>query len=94
MIEWNYEAPIPAVRSPRIGELLVDSPNPRTGDHRPSGLVLVRSPNLAPRALEGEIALVDLAPTLAARLGVAVPGIDGKPILDFLPQHTHERPQA
>jgi hypothetical protein len=36
--------------------------------------------------LEGEIALVDLAPTLAARLGVALSGLDGKPIRDFLPQ--------
>ncbi|MEQ1627084.1 MAG: alkaline phosphatase family protein [Nitrospira sp.] len=94
MIEWSQEAPIPAVRSPRIGELLVESPNPRTGDHRPKGLVLARSTDLAPRALEGDIALVDLAPTLAARLGVALSGIDGKPILDFLTQHTHERPHA
>ncbi len=94
MIEWNHEAPIPAVRSPRIGELHVESPNPRTGDHRPKGLVLARSTDLSPRALEGDIALVDLAPTLAARLGVALPGIDGKPIFDFLPQHTHERSHA
>ncbi|HEX7766738.1 MAG TPA: hypothetical protein VF443_08485, partial [Nitrospira sp.] len=94
VIEWNPEAPIQAVRSPRIGELLVESPNPRTGDHRPKGLVLARSTDLAPRALEGDIALVDLAPTLAARLGVALSGIDGKPIPDFLPQHTHERPHA
>jgi len=88
VIEWNYEAPIPAVRSARIGELRVESPNPRTGDHRPKGLVLVRSTDLAPRALEGDIALVDLAPTLAARLGVALSGIDGKPIPDFLPEHS------
>jgi predicted AlkP superfamily phosphohydrolase/phosphomutase len=88
VIEWNYEAPIPAVRSPRAGELRVESPNPRTGDHRPKGLVLARCADLAPHALEGEMALVDLAPTLAARLGVEVSGIDGKPILDFLPQQS------
>lgn len=87
MIEWNYEAPIPAVRSQRIGELRVESPNPRTGDHRPKGLVLARSTDLPPHVLEGDLAVVDLAPTLAARLGVEVSGIDGKPILDFLPQH-------
>jgi predicted AlkP superfamily phosphohydrolase/phosphomutase len=86
VIEWNSEAPIPAVSSQRIGELPVDSPNPRTGDHRPKGLVLVRSSDLTPRALDGEMAIVDLAPTLAARLGVTLSGIDGKPILDFLPQ--------
>ncbi|MDP3093089.1 MAG: alkaline phosphatase family protein [Nitrospira sp.] len=94
VIEWDHEAPIPAVRSQRVGELLVESPNPRTGDHRQKGLVLARSTDLAPRALESDIAIVDLAPTLAARLGVEISGIDGKPILDFLPQHTHERPHA
>ena len=88
VIEWNHDAPIPAVRSQRVGELRAESPNPRTGDHRPKGLVLVRSADLAPRALEGEVAIVDLAPTLAARLGVALSGIDGKPIPDFLPQLT------
>ncbi|MBK5281952.1 MAG: alkaline phosphatase family protein [Nitrospiraceae bacterium] len=89
VIEWNYEAPIPAIRSQRVGELRVESPNPRTGDHRPKGLVLARSQDLAPHALEGDKAVVDLAPTLAARLGVELSGIDGKPTLDFLPQHTH-----
>jgi predicted AlkP superfamily phosphohydrolase/phosphomutase len=89
VVEWNDEAPIPAVRSQRIGELRVESPNPRTGDHRPKGLVLARSTDLAPYTLEGAMALVDLAPTLAARLGVELSGIDGKPILDFLPQYHH-----
>jgi predicted AlkP superfamily phosphohydrolase/phosphomutase len=89
VIEWNHDAPIPAVRSPRVGEVRVESLSPRTGDHRPKGLVLARSTDLAPRALEGDMALVDLAPTLAARLGVALSGIDGRPILDFLPKHIH-----
>ena len=87
MVEWNHDAPIPAVRSQRVGEIRVESLNPRTGDHRPKGLVLARSTDLTPQALEGDMALVDLAPTLAARLGVALSGIDGKPIIDFLPQH-------
>ena len=89
MIEWNHDAPIPAVRSQRVGEIRVESLNPRTGDHRPKGLVLAKSTDLTPQALEGDMALVDLAPTLAARLGVALSGIDGKPILDFLPKHIH-----
>ena len=89
VIEWNHEAPIQAIRSQRVGELRVESPNPRTGDHRPKGLILSRSTDLKPHALAGEIAVVDLVPMLAARLGVTLSGIDGKPILDFLPQHAH-----
>ncbi len=87
VLEWNQEAPIPAVRSPSIGELRVEATTPRTGDHRPKGLVLARSADMVPRVLEGDIALVDLAPTLAARLGLALFGIDGKPIVEFLPHH-------
>ena len=89
VIEWNHEAPILAIRSERIGELQVGSLNPRTGDHRPRGLVLARSPDLDPSALQGEVALVDLAPTLAARLDVDLSGIDGKPILQLLPKNIH-----
>jgi hypothetical protein len=89
VIEWNDETPIPAVRSQRVGEIRVESLNPRTGDHRPKGLVLAKSADLEPHALGGDVALVDLAPTLAARLGVELSGIDGKPILDFLPKHIH-----
>ena len=89
VIEWNQEAPVSAVRSNKVGEVGAGSPNPRTGDHRPKGFVMIRSVDLVPRALEGEMAIVDLVPTLAARLGVEIPGIDGKPILDLLPQHVH-----
>lgn len=85
VVEWNDKTPIPAVRSPRVGEVRVDSLNPRTGDHRPTGLVLARGRDLAPRALDGAVPVVDIVPTLAARLGVEVSGIDGKPIPDFLP---------
>ncbi|HJT20849.1 MAG TPA: hypothetical protein VJ746_10290 [Nitrospira sp.] len=91
VIEWNSDAPIPAVRSPRIGELPVESLNSRTGDHRPQGLVLVRSRELKASTLEDEIPLVSLAPTLAARLGVEVSGIDGKPIPAFLAEQTTAR---
>lgn len=89
VIEWNQDAPIPTVRSPRIGEVRVESINPRTGDHRPKGLVLARSRDLIPHALEGDIPVVDLIPTLAARLGVELSGIDGKPIHDFLHEPAH-----
>jgi predicted AlkP superfamily phosphohydrolase/phosphomutase len=85
VVEWNTEAPIPAVYSQTIGEVRVESCSPRTGDHRPKGLVLVRSPDLKPQSLPGAIPLVALAPTLAARLGVQLSGIDGTAVAEFLP---------
>ena len=84
VIEWNNQAPIPAVCSHAIGEIRVEPTNSRTGDHRPKGFVLARSPYLEPHALEGAVSIVDLAPTLAAQLGVQLSGIEGKPIPDFI----------
>jgi hypothetical protein len=37
-------------------------------------------PELAPSALEVPCRIVDLAPTVAARLGVTLEGVDGMPI--------------
>lgn len=91
VIEWNTEAPIPAVRSASVGEIPVESCNPRTGDHRPKGYVLARSPHLKPRVLERPVPLVDLAPTLAAYLDVILTGIDGKPVPEFFPQDAQPR---
>jgi predicted AlkP superfamily phosphohydrolase/phosphomutase len=84
VIEWNSEAPIPSVRSQAIGEIPVESCNPRTGDHRPKGFVLARHPGLKPHMLDEMVPLVDIAPTLAAYLKVELPGIEGKPIPGFL----------
>ena len=86
MIEWNNEAPIPALRSQTVGELQVESCGPRTGDHRPQGLVLARAPHLQPGTMHGATELVDLAPTLAAHLGVQLSGIQGQPVPEFLPR--------
>jgi len=91
VIEWNNEAPITAVRSQSVGEIRVESLNPRTGDHRPKGLVLARSNDLQPHFLQGAISLVDLAPTLAAHLGVQLSGIEGKPVPEFFPQSARPR---
>jgi predicted AlkP superfamily phosphohydrolase/phosphomutase len=85
VIEWNSEAPIPAVRSQSVGVIRVESCNSRTGDHRPKGFVLARSPHLESHTLQGMVSLVDLAPTLAAQLGVHLAGLNGKPVPDFSP---------
>jgi predicted AlkP superfamily phosphohydrolase/phosphomutase len=88
VIEWNSESPIPFVRSQAIGEIQVVSCNPRTGDHRPKGFVMARNSGLIPRMLDERAPLVDIAPTLAAYLGVELPGVEGKPIHGFLtPNH-------
>jgi predicted AlkP superfamily phosphohydrolase/phosphomutase len=80
-IRWNRDAPITGVSSPEIGTLIEeDHHTRRTGDHRPGGLVFARGPNvrsgMLPPAKDE-----DIAPTLAALLGVNLPNVDGHSFL-------------
>ena len=86
VVEWNKRLPSLPYAHNALVKFESNLPTHAQGTTARRGLVLARSTDLVPRMLEGEIALVDLAPTLAARL-VALSGLDGKPIRDFLPQH-------
>jgi hypothetical protein len=68
------------VRSPRIGVVHGRYRNWRSGDHSPEGLLLVRGPGMARGARHPDIDMIDLAPSLAARLGVDLPDVDGIPV--------------
>ena len=50
----------------------------RTGDHRLDGLLLARGPGLG-RGAAPAVRSIDLGPTVAARLGVELDGVDGEP---------------
>jgi hypothetical protein len=66
------------VWSPKIGILHAPYANWRSGDHRPGGLMFAAGPGMPAGASLPEIALEDLAPSLAARLDVALDDIDGR----------------
>jgi predicted AlkP superfamily phosphohydrolase/phosphomutase len=92
LVEWSDDVPTGArtvsggvgarvrVSSPLIGTLEGENEFGRTGEHRPGGWLLAAIPGLAPGRLVEQPALVDLAPTLAAMLGVTLDGVDGRPI--------------
>ena len=80
LCRWARTAPIRGVRSPRIGTLWDDMTTLRTGDHRGGGLALVRHGGIPPGELPGPIPVTDLAPTIAAWFGAALPNADGKPV--------------
>jgi predicted AlkP superfamily phosphohydrolase/phosphomutase len=74
VVRWDPSAPIDAATSERIGTLALPSPDPRPGTHAGPGFVLAAGPGIpAAGVLEGGH-IFDFAPTLLARLGVAVPG--------------------
>ncbi len=77
-VEWNQDAPIETIWSPRTGELHRPYTHWRTGDHRPGGLLLAAGPGIAAGGRAREIDILDLAPTIAARLGVDLADADGQ----------------
>jgi predicted AlkP superfamily phosphohydrolase/phosphomutase len=84
MIEWEHDRPIRAVRSPRTGVVTARYPTVRTGDHRPDGFLLARGPARVAGTLPRHLEVEDLAPTIAAHLGVTLDDVDGAPAPELL----------
>jgi predicted AlkP superfamily phosphohydrolase/phosphomutase len=76
---WRREARIERVGSAKVGEVVHRQRGNRTGDHRSDSILFARGPGITP----GEMApcsIMDVAPTIAALLGVGLPQSDGQPI--------------
>lgn len=82
VLEWDRRAPIRSVRSPKIGLLPHVHTSIRTGDHEPDGLFVAMGGSGG--RLAEPVALEDLAPTLAAAVGCALPDVGGRPREAFL----------
>lgn len=78
VVQWHREAPFSGLASAKVGEVRDSYRGYRTGDHRPDGLFIARGPAIRPG--QAGAAVVDLAPTIAAALGVALDDVDGEPI--------------
>jgi predicted AlkP superfamily phosphohydrolase/phosphomutase len=85
LVEWSTETAIDAVRSPRLGTVRKPYRGPRTGHHRREGFLACRGPAIEPGELDAPIDMVDVAPTIAALLGVELGGVDGRPVSSCLP---------
>jgi predicted AlkP superfamily phosphohydrolase/phosphomutase len=80
LIEWNSDAQIETLWSAKTGIVHGPAIHWRTGDHRPTGLLLAAGPGIHAGTDLGEIAIGDLGPTICARLGVELDGVDGRPV--------------
>ena len=79
-IDWEREAPIETLWSPKLGLLHAPYVNWRSGDHRPDGLLVAAGLGIPKGEQLPEILLEDLAPSIAARLDVTLDDIDGQPV--------------
>lgn len=80
LVVWDAPAPITAVASDAIGVVENGPPSDPAGNHRPGGWFVAAGPGIAPGAAPRAAAIVDLAPTLATLVGVALPEAAGTPI--------------
>jgi predicted AlkP superfamily phosphohydrolase/phosphomutase len=79
LVEWNRHRQVATVISPKIGMVHAPYQGWRTGDHSPDGLLLARGPGLPAATDLPPLAIEDIGPTVAARLGVTLDGVDGRP---------------
>ncbi len=83
LVEWDRDDPISRIHSPKTGVIEEVFPGRRTGDHKPEGLLFARGPGIAPRRLDRPIEVTQLAPTIAALLGVRLPKTDAEPVVEL-----------
>jgi len=79
-VEWNREARISRVSSPRIGTIAKEFRGVRSGDHKPEGFFWVQGPGIPAGRRIAPVSVMDFAPTVAALLGVSLTAVDGEPI--------------
>ncbi len=84
IVRYHRGSPIRRIHSTKIGSIEGESLSCRTGDHRPEGLFFVSGPGLRSGHLSETISAIDLAPTMAALLGLELPDVDGEPITALL----------
>jgi predicted AlkP superfamily phosphohydrolase/phosphomutase len=73
IVRWNGSAPIAAAQSQRVGVIAVPSPDARSGTHQGPGFVLASGRDIPQGARLDGAHILDVAPTLLARMGVAPP---------------------
>ncbi len=80
LIDWNHDALVETVWSPKTGMIHAPYWHWRTGDHRPDGFLLVKGAGLPTGANLGQVENRDIGPTICAMLGVELAGVEGRPI--------------
>ena len=83
LVEWETAGPITAARVDGSTSIRRRPPRDRSGNHDGGGWFVAAGPRLAPVVLEHTPRIVDLGPTVAARLGVGLDGVDGEPIAEL-----------
>jgi predicted AlkP superfamily phosphohydrolase/phosphomutase len=79
LVDWHRSDPVRSVGSPKLGTISGEYRGIRSGDHRPTGLLFVRGAGVVPGPLDDAVTIVDIGASIAARLGVDLGDVDGRP---------------
>jgi predicted AlkP superfamily phosphohydrolase/phosphomutase len=85
LVEWNREAPISRVTSPKIGVLEKRFDGGRNGDHKPEGFFWALGRGIQAGRRVTAVSVMDFAPTIGALLDVTLKEVDGKVIPSVTP---------
>jgi predicted AlkP superfamily phosphohydrolase/phosphomutase len=80
LVVWNREQAITAIASEKTSEIRGVRMSKRTGDHTHTGAFFACGPGIEVGKLAQPVPVESFAPTIAALLGVALPGVDGTTI--------------
>jgi predicted AlkP superfamily phosphohydrolase/phosphomutase len=85
IVNWSEDAPIKTLYSPRIGTVSGESPDKRTGAHRPYGFLLCSGKHISRGKMFEEGHIIDIAPTILYLMDCPIPkDMDGKILLDII----------
>jgi predicted AlkP superfamily phosphohydrolase/phosphomutase len=77
-VDWDRSAAIEEVASAKVGTVRRPYTGWRSGDHRPEGLLIVTGPDIPRGTTAPPLAVEDIGPSIASRLGVQLQGVDGE----------------
>ncbi len=83
-VEWERGSQIERVWSPTTGTVVAPYEHWRTGDHHDRGVFVARGPGIVPGRRTDVMSLTDVAPTIAAALGVELQDVDGRARWDLV----------
>lgn len=91
-VEWNRDHLVEYAWSPLAGTVVAPYAQWRTGDHHDGGMLIARGAGIAPGRRATPMALTDVAPTLAAAVGVTLADVDGRVHADLAAGATPAEP--